>query len=149
VIVGLAALGFSGAQLMSWIIFPDAVDLVELKLKERNTGVCSGVMTFIRTASSALAIFIIGWVLELTGFLTPSDAVPEPIQPNSAVWGIRMIFVLGLGLLMFIGYMVARSFKLSPSISKDIKLLNEKMALNLDLSHDEKDRIDQYQKEFC
>jgi GPH family glycoside/pentoside/hexuronide:cation symporter/oligogalacturonide transporter len=149
VIVGLAALGFSGAQLMSWIIFPDAVDLVELKLKERNTGVCSGVMTFIRTASSAIAIFVIGWVLELTGFLTPSDANPEPIQPTSALFGIRFIFILGLGLLMLLGYLVARSFKINPEISKDIKHLNEKVALDIPLSADEEKRMESYQKEFC
>jgi len=149
VIVGLAALGFSGAQLMSWIIFPDAVDIVELKLKERNTGVCSGVMTFIRTGSSALAVFIIGWVLELTGFLTPTEAIPEPLQPESAIWGIRMIFVLGLGLLILIGYFVARSFKISPTISKDIKHLNEKLALNLELDIEEKERMETYIKELC
>ena len=149
ILVGLAALGFSGAQLMSWIIFPDAVDLVELKLKERNTGVCSGVMTFIRTASSALSIFIIGWVLELTGFITPSTLIPEPTQPSSAIFGIRFIFILGLGLLMLIAYLVSRTFKLTPTISKDIKILNEKLALNQPWTTEEQVRADGYLKEFC
>ena len=149
VIVGLAALGFSGAQLMSWIIFPDAVDLVELKLKERNTGVCSGVMTFIRTASSAIAVFVIGWVLELTKFIVPTDLVPKPIQPSSAILGIRLIFVLGLGVLMLVGFFVSRSFKLSPEISKDIKTIIEKNALNIELELDEQDRMANYLKELC
>lgn len=149
IIVGLAALGFSGAQLMSWIIFPDAVDLVELKLKERNTGVCSGVMTFIRTASSAIAIFIIGWVLELTGFITPTELVSEPIQPDSALYGIRFIFFLGLGLLMLLAYFVSRTFKLSPSISKDIKILNEKQAQHMMLTQEEQIRVDAYMKDLC
>lgn len=149
VLVGLAALGFSGAQLMSWILFPDVVDLVELKLKERNTGVCSGVMTFIRTSSSALAIFVIGWVLELTNFTVPTDLVPEPTQPSSAILGIRFIFILGLGILMLLAYLVARTFKLTPSISKDIKALNEKQALNQSLTVEEMNRKENYLKEFC
>lgn len=149
VIVGLAALGFAGAQLMSWIIFPDAVDLVELKLKERNTGVCSGVMTFIRTSSSAVAIFIIGWVLELTGFITPTELIPEPTQPNSALLGIRFIFFLGLGLLMILAYVVSRHFKLTPSISKDIKALNEKQAQNIPWTKEESLRAETYKKDLC
>jgi GPH family glycoside/pentoside/hexuronide:cation symporter/oligogalacturonide transporter len=149
VLVGLAALGFSGAQLMSWILFPDVVDLVELKLKERNTGVCSGVMTFIRTASAAIAIFIIGWVLELTGFITPTELVPEPTQPGSAILGIRFIFVLGLGILMLLAFLVSRTFKLTPDISKDIKALNEKLATNVPWTPEEQQRAESYQKEFC
>ncbi len=149
VLVGLAALGFSGAQLMSWILFPDVVDLVELKLKERNTGVCSGVMTFIRTGSAAIAVFVIGWVLELTGFITPTELLPEPIQPDSAILGIRFIFILGLGILMLLAFMVSRTFKLTPAISKDIKALNEKMALNIPWTPEEEIRVEGYQKEFC
>ncbi|MDG0889596.1 MFS transporter [Paracholeplasma manati] len=149
VLVGLAALGFSGAQLMSWILFPDVVDLVELKLKERNTGVCSGVMTFIRTASAAIAIFIIGWVLELTGFITPTELLPEPIQPDSAILGIRFIFLLGLGILMLFAFLVSRTFKLTPDISKDIKSLNEKLATNIPWTPEEQQRAESYQKEFC
>jgi len=48
---------------MSWIIFPDAVDAGELKLKERPTGSFSGIMTFIRKTSSAIAIQIFGIML--------------------------------------------------------------------------------------
>jgi hypothetical protein len=60
-----------------------------------------------------------------------------------------MIFVLGLGLLMLIGYFVAQSFKISPTISKDIKHLNEKLALNLELDIEEKERMETYIKELC
>ena len=82
-LTALMALGFAGAQTMCWIIFPDVVDIGTLGLDEQITGSFSGVMTFIRKASSAIALFIIGYVLELTGFITPADAVPT--QPASAV----------------------------------------------------------------
>ena len=59
----LTALGFAGAQSTPWLMFPDVVD-IDFGSEEK-TGVCSGIMTFIRTASSALAVFLIGLVLKL------------------------------------------------------------------------------------
>lgn len=147
-LVVLTGMGFAGAQLMSWIIFPDAVDIIELKEKERNTGVASGVMTLIRTASSALSVFVIGWVLQLTGFITPSELIPKPDQPDAAIWGIRMIIVLALGILVMFGYIVARGFKINPEKSKDIKYLNEKRALGDVLTDEEQARVDAYIKEL-
>lgn len=146
-LVFLTAVGFAGAQLMSWIIFPDAVDIIELKEKERNTGIASGVMTLIRTASSALSVFVIGWVLQLTGFITPSEGV-NPTQPISAIWGIRMIIVLALGVLVMFGYFVARSFKINPQKSKDIKYLNEKRFQNEPFTEEEALRETAYIKEL-
>jgi Na+/melibiose symporter-like transporter len=148
-IVVLAAIGFAGALLMSWIIFPDVVDIIELKEKERNTGVASGVMTLIRTASSAISVFIIGWVLQLTGFITPTDDIPRPEQPTSAVLGIRMVIVLALCILVMIGYFVARSLKINPEISKDIKYLNEKRNSDDKLTEEEIERQENYIKELC
>src|SRR5690606_16090289 len=60
----LTALGFAGAQSASWLMFPDVVDIVTLGSERSNTGVCSGIMTLIRTASSAISVFLIGVVLK-------------------------------------------------------------------------------------
>ncbi len=145
----LTAVGFAGAVLMSWIIFPDIVDIIELKEQERNTGVASGVMTLIRTASSAISVFIIGWVLQLTGFITPSELNPKPVQPDSAVLGIRLIFILALGVLVMMGYLVARTLKINPKKSKDIKYLNEKVAVGEELTQEERERKEAYIRELC
>ncbi len=148
-IVFLTAVGFAGAQLMSWIIFPDIVDIIELKEKERNTGVASGVMTLIRTASSAISVFVIGWVLQLTGFITPTDDIPKPDQPTSAIWGIRMIIILALCGLVMMGYFVARTLKINPEKSMDIKRLNEKRHAGEELTPEELEREENYIKELC
>ena len=66
-LTALMAVGFAGAQTMSWIIFPDVVDIAQLGLGERISGSLSGAMTFIRKAASAIAIFIIGNALNLAG----------------------------------------------------------------------------------
>lgn len=132
----LTALGFAGAQAMSWIIFPDVVDITELGLKERITGSLSGVMAFVRTISTAVATFLIGNMLSLTGFVLPTDEVPLPAQPQAAIYGIRLIMFLPFALLMGYAWLTAKGFGLTPQISKRIKYYNEKLHNN------ELDRLD-------
>ena len=76
VIIGV---GMSGCQLIPWIPFPDVVDVGELKLKERIAGSFSGIMTFIRKASSAIAIAITSWVLglDIVGFPRAGYGLPH------------------------------------------------------------------------
>jgi Na+/melibiose symporter-like transporter len=123
----LTALGFAGAQAMSWIIFPDVVDITEMGLKERITGSLSGVMAFVRTISTAVATFLIGNMLSITGFVLPSDDVPVPAQPQAAIFGIRLIMFLPFALLMGYAWFKAKSFQLTPQISQRIKYFNEKL----------------------
>ncbi len=122
---GLTALGFAGAQTMNWIIFPDVVDIGELSLGERNTGSFSGIMTFIRKASSAVAIFFIGTALDLAGFITPSDLVAVPAQPSAVLLAIRLIILVSFALFMGIAWYTAGRFALTPALSLRVKHLLE------------------------
>jgi NAD dependent epimerase/dehydratase family enzyme len=85
------SIGVSGAQTMSWILFPDVVDIAQLGLGERIAGSLSGAMTFTRKAAAAFAIFFVGNVLNLSGFIPKTDLVPHPVQPQSAILGIGRI----------------------------------------------------------
>jgi GPH family glycoside/pentoside/hexuronide:cation symporter/oligogalacturonide transporter len=120
-LVGLTALGFAGAQLMTWIIFPDAVDVGELKLGERATGSFSGIMTFIRKASSAVAIQIFSLMLALSGYVKATESIPLPVQPTSALIGIRVAMSGSFVILMTIGYIVGRKFVLTNEISQKVR----------------------------
>ncbi|MBO7150155.1 MAG: MFS transporter, partial [Clostridia bacterium] len=53
--VFFVAVGFAGAQLTSWIMFPHTVDAGELLFGKRQSGSYSATMTFARKSSSALA----------------------------------------------------------------------------------------------
>lgn len=144
----LTALGFAGAQSASWLMFPDVVDIVTLGSERSNTGVCSGIMTLIRTASSAISVFLIGVVLKYSGYITPPDDVTIPDQPDSVILGIRLIILFGFSILMTIAYIIALRFRLSPELSKDVKLLNDKIAAKQELSDLEKQRHQEIKKEF-
>lgn len=68
IVAFIMGLGFGGAQMVPWMVFPDTLDVVELATGERPTGNYSGIMTLVRKVSGALGVGIIGWVLSGVGY---------------------------------------------------------------------------------
>ena len=122
----LIGVGMSGCQMMPWIIFPDVVDIGELKFNERQTGSYSGLMTFIKKSTSAIAIGISSLVLDATGFVKPvtdysTGIVTKFAQPKSAEWGLRMVIMIPVILFITVAFIYARKLKLNPKRSCKIK----------------------------
>ncbi|MDP2425115.1 MAG: MFS transporter [Candidatus Izemoplasmatales bacterium] len=116
-LTALTAVGFAGAQLMSWIIFPDTIDVAELKNGTRTTGSYSGIMTFIRKTSSAIAIQIFALMLAFSGYVKATEAIPVPDQPDSALIGIRIAMAGSFVILMTLGYFAGKHFPLTNQLS--------------------------------
>lgn len=105
------AVGMAGAQLICWVIFPDVLDAAELHSGRRDAGAYSGFMTFTRGIGTAITLQLIGLVLQFSGY-TPGGGV----QPDSAVWGIRLVIGVGIGVLLSIGFVVASKHSLTRSV---------------------------------
>lgn len=116
----LLAIGMCGAVLMSWVIFPDVMDAAELATDERNAGTFAGLMTLVRGLASALAIALIGVMLQLTGYASPEDYA-NPVQPVATLWGIRLTLAGAVVVLMSIGWMIARRFALTRSVCQTMQ----------------------------
>ena len=106
--VFFVAVGFAGAQLTSWIMFPHAVDAGELLTGKRQSGGSSAIMTFARKSSSALVIFVFSFVLELTGY--DADLLT---QPDSAKLGIKYVMAFSCIIFMVFGFIMAKRYNLS------------------------------------
>ena len=102
------ALGFAGAQLTSWIMFPHTVDAGELLTGKRQSGSCSATMTFARKSSSALVIFLFSLVLQFTGY----DEALE-VQPVAAQNGIKYVMAFTCIIFMVFGFIMAKRYALS------------------------------------
>ncbi len=92
--------GLCGGAMLPWAMFPDTTDVGELVYKRRIEGSFSGIMTFFRKASSAVAIFIVSLVLEASGYIQPETpaiaaaGVVSPqtaVQPDSVITAIRVL----------------------------------------------------------
>lgn len=127
VIIGM---GMSGCQMMPWIIFPDVMDVAELKTGERQTGSYSGLMTFTRKTTAAIAIGLSSLILNLTNFIEPiADAdgkIPVVAQPQSAVWGLRLVIMISVIVFISLTFYFAGKLKLSAEVSTTVKDLLEK-----------------------
>jgi Na+/melibiose symporter-like transporter len=106
--VFVIAVGFAGAQLTSWIMFPHVVDASELITGKRQSGGCSAIMTFARKSSSALVIFLFSLVLEFTGYNADLD-----IQPPSAQLGIKYVMAFTCIIFMVFGFIMSKRYTLS------------------------------------
>ena len=114
--VFFVAVGFAGAQLTSWIMFPHTVDAGELLTGRRQSGACSAIMTFARKSSSALVIFIFSLVLELTGY-NPDLA----IQPVSAQLGIKYVMAFTCIIFMILGFVMAKRYTLTKKRNQQVE----------------------------
>ena len=103
----IMGLGFGGAQMMPWIIFPDTVDVGEMATGARQTGTYSGMMTLARKVGGGLAIGVSGWILEWCGYKSTLPA--DQLQPQSALTATRL--VLGISVAVLIAFALFASFK--------------------------------------
>ncbi len=71
IVASVVGIGLAPCMVIPWFMFPDATDAGELKFGERNEGSFSGIMTFVRKSTSAVAIFAVGVILDIAGYIEP------------------------------------------------------------------------------
>jgi GPH family glycoside/pentoside/hexuronide:cation symporter len=114
-LAALAGAGVAVAYLVPWAMMPDVIEYDELTTGQRREGVFYGFMVFLQKACLALGIYIVGLVLNWTGYITPTDAVPVPVQPESALEAIRFLMgpvpatILAASLVLVYFYPITRA----------------------------------------
>ncbi|MDE6302644.1 MAG: MFS transporter, partial [Clostridia bacterium] len=109
IIAFIMGLGFGGAQMMPWIIFPDTLDVAEMATGARPTGTYSGMMTLARKVAGAFGVGLVGWIMDGAGYITIPDAKEYIVQPASALLSIKL--VLGISIAVFISVSLFASFR--------------------------------------
>ena len=114
--VFFVAVGFAGAQLTSWIMFPHVVDAGELVGGKRLSGGCSALMTFARKTGAALVVNVFTLVLQLTGYKEDLD-----VQPISAQNGIKYVMAITCIVFMVLGFIMSKKYVLSREKNKQVQ----------------------------
>ena len=143
VCVFFVAVGFAGAQLTSWIMFPHTVDAGELVTGKRQSGSYSATMTFARKSSSALVIFLFSMVLQFTGY---DEALQ--VQPIPAQNGIKYVMAFTCIIFMVLGFVMAKKYCLSKEKNRKVqKYLAVSREGRLDeLSNEELEELESIKK---
>jgi GPH family glycoside/pentoside/hexuronide:cation symporter len=100
----LAVFGSIGAGTsfqLCWAMIPDVVEVDEFKTGKRREGLYYGVAIFILKMGSACALFIVGQVIEMIGY------VPNAVQSSSALLGLRIMFGPLIAGLIMIAILIA------------------------------------------
>lgn len=83
----IAGIGFSSQWICPHSMLPDVVEYDELLSGQRREGLHYGMWGMVCKVTSALAMAISGWGLELFGYVEDAD-----VQSGSAMLGIRILF---------------------------------------------------------
>lgn len=105
VLLGLAK---AGLYYIPWNIYSFIPDVDEIVTRQRREGIFAGVMVLTRKSTVALAIMLIGIVLEESGFVKGGGA-----QPASALHAIIGLMIFATAGLLAISFYVTYRFKLT------------------------------------
>ncbi len=103
----IGALAAAAAYQLLWAMLPDVVEVDEFKTGKRREGLYYGVYLFTTKLASAIALFIVGQILELIGY------TPGIEQSSSTLLGIRILFGPGVGGLLAISAVITVFFPIT------------------------------------
>ena len=91
VAAAFASIGVAVCYLIPWSMLPDVIDADELETGERREGVFAGFFVFLQKFGLSVGLFISAWVLELTGYIKAIPGQPDPVQPDSVLFALRIL----------------------------------------------------------
>jgi GPH family glycoside/pentoside/hexuronide:cation symporter len=114
VLAALGGFGIATAYVVPWSMVPDIIEHDEVNTGQRREGSYYAFASFFQKLATGVAIWAMGQVLALTGYLTPKSGAPLPVQPPEAVQAIRFfmgpvpILLLALAIVFAWRYPITR-----------------------------------------
>ena len=120
VIIGL---GFSGQQTITYNILAYVIDDDEVRTGNRREGASYGANALLTKPAQSVALFLTALILENSGFITRAMNQGQIYlgQPQSALFGIRLIVGLIPGLCMLIGLVILFFFPIQGQRLREMK----------------------------
>ncbi len=118
----MAGFGVSVAYLIPWSMVPDVIELDELETGQRREGVFYAFMVLLQKFGLALGLFLVGVVLEAAGFVEQIPGQPIPIQPESALFAIRIAVAPLPAIILIIGLVLAYFYPITREVHAEIRL---------------------------
>ncbi|GAB4333296.1 MAG: MFS transporter [Leptolyngbyaceae cyanobacterium] len=118
----LAGFGVSTAYLVPWSMIPDVIELDELNTGQRREGVFYSFMVVLQKVGLAIGLFLVGQILNVSGFISAAAGQPEPTQPESALTAIRWMIGPLPALVLVIGLLLAYLYPITKEAHAEILL---------------------------
>lgn len=118
----MAGFGVSTAYLIPWSMIPDVIELDELQTGQRREGIFYGFMVLLQKIALAVGLFLVGLALEGSGFIASIAGQPEPTQPASALFAIRLMIGPVPTVILLIGLVLAYLYPITREVHAEILL---------------------------
>lgn len=118
----MAGCGVSVAYLIPWSMIPDVIELDELNTGQRREGIFYSFMVLLQKLGLALALFLVGQALEISGFVARVPGSAIPVQPESALLAIRIAIAPLPTIFLIIGLVLTYFYPITKEVHADIRL---------------------------
>jgi len=121
-----SGIGISTAYLIPWSMMPDVIEFDEWETGDRREGIFYGFMVFLQKTAIAVAIWFVGIALGWAGYVTPTDAIPQPVQPESALAAIRLFVGPIPAAFLLLSLVIAYVYPISRQAHADMRAAIDK-----------------------
>jgi GPH family glycoside/pentoside/hexuronide:cation symporter len=126
IVMGLLGIVYAAAALLNGPLYFEIIDNDELITGKRRETTYAGMNALFVKPAISVANAIFFWILGAYGYISPTDSFPNPIQPASALFGIRLAFTIVPAASMVLALLFMFFYKLSgPEWDKKKKMLAE------------------------
>lgn len=126
VLGAMAGLGLSTAYLVPWSMLPDVIELNELKTGQRHEGFFYAFMVMMQKLGLAAGIFLVGQALDMAGYIERVVGEAAPIQPESALFVIRLAIGPIPAVLLMGGLILAYFYPINRDVHAQIMMTLQK-----------------------
>jgi GPH family glycoside/pentoside/hexuronide:cation symporter len=103
-------------------MLPDVLDLDELNTGQRREGVFCGLVVQLQKIALAIALFLVGKILDWAGFIPTTPGQSLSSQPESALLVIRLLIGPVPALVLVFGLVCAYFYPITRSVHGEILL---------------------------
>ena len=125
VFLGVMGVGTSVANTTMFGLEADTVEYGEWKSGQRSEGATYAVFSFTRKVTQSLGGAVGAWALAFGGYLSATKALPNPVQPDSALLAIKFTIGLLPDLAAVAAILIFSRYPLTDTLFKQIRNENE------------------------
>jgi glycoside/pentoside/hexuronide:cation symporter, GPH family len=112
-LTALAGFGIATAYVVPWAMVPDVIEYDEVRSGQRREGSYYAFASFFQKLATGLALWGMAQAFALTGYLTPSLSEPWPVQPQAAIFAIRIFTGPIPAILLFLAVLCAWKYPIT------------------------------------
>ncbi len=112
-LAGFSGLGIATVNVVPWAMLPDIIEDDQIRTGRRREGSFYAFISFFQKLGTGAALWAMGQLFHLAGYITPQPGQPLPTQPDQAVLFIRLFASIIPAVLLILSLFFAYRYSIS------------------------------------